>query len=59
MTYPKVTTNDEAGRSAAGGVPSTPRFPEIEQRVLKVLEQGSFLAPGLRRVVRGLRNLNR
>src|SRR3954454_21430817 len=46
MTYPKVTTNDDAGQpSAGGGVPSNPRFPEIEQRVLKYWdEDGTFLA---------------
>ena len=45
MTYPKVTTNDDAGQSAAGGVPSSPRFPEIEQRILKYWdEDGTFIA---------------
>ncbi|GCD91038.1 isoleucine--tRNA ligase [Nocardioides sp. LS1] len=32
MTYPKVSTNAE------GGVPSSPRFPEIEERVLAYWE---------------------
>ena len=45
MTYPRVTTNDDAGQSSTGGVPSNPRFPEIEQRVLKYWdEDGTFIA---------------
>ena len=31
MTYPKVTTNQDAEQPS---VPSSPRFPEIEERVL-------------------------
>lgn len=43
MAYPKVTTNDDAGR--AFGVPSNPRFPEIEERVLRYWdEDGTFIA---------------
>ncbi|MFC7593974.1 isoleucine--tRNA ligase [Terrabacter sp. GCM10028922] len=43
MTYPKVTTNDDAGRAL--GVPSNPRFPEIEERVLRYWdEDGTFIA---------------
>ena len=30
MTYPRVTTNDDADAPLTGGVPSSPRFPEIE-----------------------------
>ncbi len=33
MTYPKVST-DPAADGAQGGVPATPRFPQIEERVL-------------------------
>ena len=46
MTYPRVTTNDDADQPATGaGVPSNPRFPEIEQRVLKYWdEDGTFIA---------------
>ncbi|EWT00079.1 isoleucine--tRNA ligase [Intrasporangium oryzae NRRL B-24470] len=41
MTYPKVTT-DQAGTT---GVPSNPRFPEIEERILKYWdEDGTFIA---------------
>ncbi|MFP5335837.1 MAG: isoleucine--tRNA ligase [Actinomycetes bacterium] len=40
MTYPKATHGD-----ATGGVPATPRFPEIEQRVLTYWESdGTFEA---------------
>ncbi|MBC9821402.1 isoleucine--tRNA ligase [Terrabacter sp. MAHUQ-38] len=43
MTYPKVTTNDDAGRAL--GVPSNPRFPEIEERLLRYWDQdGTFIA---------------
>ncbi len=39
MTYPKASTSDSAG------VPSSPRFPEIEERVLAYWEQdGTFQA---------------
>ncbi len=42
MTYPKVTTNTE---TSAPGVPSSPRFPEIEERVLKYWdEDDTFIA---------------
>ncbi|WP_141014045.1 isoleucine--tRNA ligase [Nocardioides sambongensis] len=35
MTYPKVTTDPSAGPTPGhGSVPSSPRFPEIEERVL-------------------------
>ena len=46
MTYPKVTTNDDAAQATPrAGVPSNPRFPEIEQRVLKYWdEDGTFIA---------------
>src|SRR3954469_26058831 len=46
MTYPRVTTNDDADQPATGGgVPSNPRFPEIERRVLEYWdEDGTFLA---------------
>jgi isoleucyl-tRNA synthetase len=41
MGYPKVTTDP----SGTPGVPSTPRFPEIEERVLKYWdEDGTFVA---------------
>src|SRR3954452_25278582 len=33
MTYPKVST-DPSADGAQGGVPATPRFPQIEERVL-------------------------
>ncbi|MDN5769006.1 MAG: class I tRNA ligase family protein, partial [Humibacillus sp.] len=49
MTYPKVTTTDESSADTATGrstsVPSNPRFPEIEQRVLKYWDtDGTFIA---------------
>jgi len=46
MTYPRVTTSDDADQPvSSGGVPSNPRFPEIEQRVLKYWAQdGTFIA---------------
>ncbi|GAB2758591.1 isoleucine--tRNA ligase [Terrabacter koreensis] len=46
MTYPKVTTNDDAADpSNRAGVPSNPRFPEIEERVLTYWdEDGTFIA---------------
>src|SRR5690349_7621059 len=46
MTYPKVTTNDDAADpSTRAGVPSNPRFPEIEERVLRYWdEDGTFQA---------------
>ncbi|MBM7507278.1 isoleucyl-tRNA synthetase [Nocardioides salarius] len=34
MTYPKVSTHPDGPDSAASAVPSSPRFPEIEERVL-------------------------
>ncbi len=37
MTYPKVST-DAAARATADGVPATPRFPQIEERVLAYWE---------------------
>src|SRR4029079_9777778 len=37
MTYPKVSTDDSDNR-AGDGVPSTPRFPQIEERVLAFWE---------------------
>src|SRR3954469_19392593 len=33
MTYPKVST-DPSADGVQGGVPATPRFPQIEERVL-------------------------
>jgi isoleucyl-tRNA synthetase len=46
MTYPKVTTHDDADDAGrALGVPSNPRFPEIEERVLRYWdEDGTFIA---------------
>ncbi len=49
MTYPQVTTNDEPSADAATGratrVPSNPRFPEIEERVLRYWDaDGTFVA---------------
>ena len=49
MTYPKVTTTDEPSTDAATGpatrVPSNPRFPDIEERVLKYWDaDGTFIA---------------
>ncbi len=49
MTYPKVTTTDEPSTDAATGpatrVPSNPRFPDIEERVLKYWDaDGTFVA---------------
>ncbi|MEP7330742.1 MAG: isoleucine--tRNA ligase [Terracoccus sp.] len=49
MTYPKVTTTDEPSADAATGratrVPSNPRFPDIEERVLKYWDaDGTFVA---------------
>jgi isoleucyl-tRNA synthetase len=42
MVYPKVTT---ASADAPSGVPSSPRFPEIEERILKYWdEDGTFVA---------------
>ena len=41
MTYPKVSTDPAAPsdpRDGQGGVPSTPRFPQIEERVLAYWE---------------------
>ena len=38
MTYPKVSTDAAAPRDAQGGVPATPRFPQIEERVLAYWE---------------------
>ncbi len=34
MTYPKVSTHPDGPDSGASAVPSSPRFPEIEERVL-------------------------
>ncbi len=43
MTYPRTTTGDDA--AATSGVPSTPRFPDIERRVLDYWEaDGTFRA---------------
>ena len=48
MTYPKVTTgtpSDDATPPGAGDVTSRPRFPEIEERVLRYWdEDGTFVA---------------
>jgi isoleucyl-tRNA synthetase len=46
MTYPKVTTSAPTPDDArATGVPSNPRFPEIEERVLRYWdEDGTFIA---------------
>ncbi|HET7397893.1 MAG TPA: isoleucine--tRNA ligase [Intrasporangium sp.] len=45
MTYPKVTTDAEPAAPAPAGVPSNPRFPQIEERVLRYWAQdGTFLA---------------
>ncbi|MEO5743563.1 MAG: class I tRNA ligase family protein, partial [Terracoccus sp.] len=49
MTYPKVTTTDEpsadAATSRATRVPSNPRVPEIEERVLRYWDaDGTFVA---------------
>src|SRR4029077_6331541 len=38
MTYPKVSTDPAEPRNAQGGVPATPRFPQIEERVLAYWE---------------------
>ena len=46
MTYPKVTTDPPT--TAAGGVPASPRFPQIEERVLGLLGGRRHL-PGPRR----------
>ncbi|GAB3059534.1 isoleucine--tRNA ligase [Intrasporangium mesophilum] len=44
MAYPKVTT-DPSATGAGAGVPSNPRFPEIEERVLAYWDQdGTFMA---------------
>lgn len=44
MTYPKVTT-DPAAASDKQGVPASPRFPELERRVLAYwAEDGTFQA---------------
>lgn len=44
MAYPKVTTNPTDG-DGAQGVPSNPRFPAIEEAVLKYWdEDGTFIA---------------
>ncbi len=44
MTYPKVSTDPAADR-AQGGVPATPRFPQIEEGVLAYWEaDDTFLA---------------
>ncbi|WP_017936023.1 isoleucine--tRNA ligase [Nocardioides sp. Iso805N] len=44
MTYPKVTTDPSLDPSK-GGVPASPRFPELEQRVLAYWAQdGTFQA---------------
>ena len=44
MTYPRTTTG-ESGADASRGVPSTPRFPDIERRVLDYWEaDGTFRA---------------
>ena len=43
MTYPKVTTDPSA--PSKGGVPASPRFPELEKRVLAYwAEDGTFQA---------------
>ena len=34
MSYPKAST-DEAAQADGAGVPASPRFPEIEERVLR------------------------
>ncbi len=48
MTYPKVTTSEptsEPTPAPSTGVPSNPRFPEIEERVLRYWdEDGTFIA---------------
>ena len=48
MTYPKVsTTRRRPAARPASGVPATPRFPEIEERVLAYWDDdGTFLALG-------------
>ncbi len=38
MTYPQVTTDPNADPAARAGVPSTPRFPQIEEGVLAYWE---------------------
>ena len=44
MTYPKVSF-DPTDSAGAAGVPASPRFPEIEERVLRYWdEDGTFLA---------------
>jgi isoleucyl-tRNA synthetase len=44
MAYPKVTT-DPSAAAAGAGVPSNPRFPEIEEMVLAYWDQdGTFMA---------------
>jgi isoleucyl-tRNA synthetase len=47
VSYPKASTDP-----ATQGVPPTPRFPEIEERVLAYWAPGRHL-PGLRRGARG------
>ena len=45
MTYPKVTTNGDRPASPRGRRPANPRFPEIEERVLRYWdEDGTFIA---------------
>jgi isoleucyl-tRNA synthetase len=47
MTYPKVSSDTASSdvQGAATGVPASPRFPEIEERILKYWdEDGTFVA---------------
>lgn len=45
MVYPKVSTDPSGAVDGRAGVPSSPRFPEIEERVLKYWdEDGTFIA---------------
>ncbi|MDC5695842.1 isoleucine--tRNA ligase [Intrasporangium calvum] len=45
MVYPKVSTDPSGAVDPRAGVPSNPRFPEIEERVLKYWdEDGTFIA---------------
>jgi isoleucyl-tRNA synthetase len=47
MTYPKVSSDTASSDvpGAANGVPASPRFPEIEERILKYWdEDGTFVA---------------
>ena len=49
MAYPKVSTEqtatDQPGGAPASGVPASPRFPQIEERVLRYWdEDGTFVA---------------